>query len=78
MFTVVLSDNSSHSTHAMGNAANGLCTYALSFSAPANLKVSTASFASCGGLFDDIAVDPSVLVFDKTNTMEIDFSEASP
>lgn len=77
MFSVTMSDKSMHSTHATGNASTGLCNYALIFQATPNLKVSTASLSSCNDTFADIAVDPALFVFDKTNTLEIDFSETS-
>jgi hypothetical protein len=75
MFEVTMSDGSIHSTHATGNVATGGCTYALTFSAPVGLKVSAASFSSCGGTFADIAVDPALIGL--TNGIgEADFSEA--
>jgi hypothetical protein len=61
MFTVVTSDGASHSTHAMGNAASGKCTYDLTFQSTLGLKISTAQFSSCGGTFADIAVDPALI-----------------
>jgi hypothetical protein len=61
MFTATTSDGVAHSTHAMGVASSGKCTYDLTFSSTPGLTISTAQFSSCGGTFADIAVDPAVI-----------------
>jgi hypothetical protein len=78
MFEVKMSDGSMHSTHATGNAANGLCTYSLTFTGPVGLKISAATFSSCGGTFADITVDPVLIGLLANGNAELNFTEPGP
>lgn len=60
MFSVTMSDQTTHTAHAAPSPTAGRCTYALTFTGKPGLKVVGASLSSCGGTFADIAVDPAL------------------